>query len=156
MYNDLSFKVSQLRAKNQEAMMASIAVLIAALFVTAILPSLLIQYIYAGQQLFEQPALLEYIPVVSFVIGIGSFIIAAVGNTLRSKRIKYLEKQIEVEGFSCCGNNDEEMLVELESLADALAEEKKPTQKKAAPKKKKSAPKKKKSTSKKSKTKSKK
>lgn len=149
MYNDLSFKVSQLRAKNQEAMMASIAVLIAALFVTAILPSLLIQYIYAGQQLFEQPALLEYIPVVSFVIGIGSFIIAAVGNTLRSKRIKYLEKQIEVEGFSCCGNNDEEMLVELESLADALAEEKKPAQKKAAPKKKKS-------TSKKSKTKSKK
>jgi hypothetical protein len=136
MYTDLSFKVSQLRAKNQNAMLTAVAVLIAALFVTALLPSLLIQYVYAGQQLFKQPVLLEYIPVISFVLGLGSFLVAAVGNTLRSKRIKFLENQLETEGCACC-EDDDEVLAELESLAEALvAEKKKPAKKKAAPKKK--------------------
>ena len=131
MYTDLSFKVSQLRAKNQNAMLTAVATLLAALFVTALLPSLLIQYVYAGQQLFKQPVLLEYIPVVSFVIGLGSFLVAAVGNAFRCKRIKFLKNQIETEGCACC-EDDDEVLAELESLAEALVEEKK----KAAPKKK--------------------
>ena len=132
MYTDLSFKVSQLRAKNQNAMLTAVATLLAALFVTALLPSLLIQYVYAGQQLFKQPVLLEYIPVVSFIVGFGSFLVAAVGNALRCKRIKFLKNQIETEGCSCCEDDDDEVLAELESLAEALVKEKK----KAAPKKK--------------------
>lgn len=136
MYSDLSFKVSQLRAKNQNAMLTTIAVLIAALFVTALLPSLLVQYVYAGQQLFKQPLLLEYIPVVSFVLGVGSFLVAVVGNLLRAKRIKFLESQIEVEGCSCCCEDDDEVLAELETLAEALVKEKKPAKRKAASKKK--------------------
>ena len=136
MYTDLSFKVSQLRAKNQNAMLTAIAVLIASLFAIALLPSLLIQYLYAGQQLFKQPVLLEYIPVVSFVLGMGSFLVAIVGNMFRAKRIKFLENQIEAEGCCCC-SEDDEVLAELESLADALVkEEKTPKKKKAAPKKK--------------------
>lgn len=146
MYTDLSFKVSQLRAKNQNAMLIAVATLLAALFVTALLPSLLIQYVYAGQQLFQQPVLLEYIPVVSFVIGIGSFLVAAVGNAIRCKRIKFLESQIETESCECC-EDDDAVLAELESLAEALVEEKKTVKKKRAAPKKKLA--KKKATSKK-------
>lgn len=78
MHTDLSFKVSRLRAKNQNTMITAITVLVAALFTIALLPSLLIQYVYAGQQLFKQPALLEYIPVVSFVAGMGYFLFAVV------------------------------------------------------------------------------
>ena len=140
MYSDLSFKVSQLQAKNQGAMLTAVATLMASLFVTALLPSLLIQYVYAGQQLFQQPALLEYIPVVSFIVGIGSFLVAAVGNALRCKRIKFLKNQIENESCSC-REDDDEVLAELESLAEALVEEKKPAKKK--PVKRKAAPKKK-------------
>lgn len=134
MYADLSFKVSQLRAQNQNAMLTAITVLIAALFITALLPSLLVQYVYAGQQLFQQPLLLEYIPVISFVIGVGTFLVVVVGNLLRAKRIKFLENQIETEGCSCC-EDDDEVLAELESLAEALVEEKKAVKKKPAAKK---------------------
>jgi len=152
MYTDLSFKVSQLRAKNQNAMLTAVAVLIAALFVTALLPSLLIQYVYAGQQLFKQPVLLEYIPVVSFVVGVGSFLVAAVGNVLRCKRIKFLENQLETESCTCC-EDDDEVLAELESLAETLIAEKKTVKKKKAAPKKKPA---KKKTSTKAKSKAKK
>lgn len=150
MYTDLSFKIAQLRVKNQNAMLTATTVLIAALFTTALLPSLLVQYVYAGQQLLKQPVLLEYIPIVSFVLGMGAFLVAVVGNTLRCKRIKFLETQLETEECFDCDDDDEEMLVELEELTETLAEEKKG--KKAAPKKKKSTSKKvaKKKTSKKS------
>ncbi len=136
MYTDLSFKVTQLRAKNQNAMLTAVTTMVAALFVTAILPSLLVQYVYAGQQLFTQPMLLEYIPVVSFGVGVTTFLVAVVGNIFRAKRIKFLEKQIEVEGCCYC-NEDEEVLAELETLAEALVKEEKATKKKAPTKKKK-------------------
>ncbi len=141
MHTDLSFKISQLRVKNQNAMMTTVAVLIAALFVTALLPSLLIQYVYAGQQLFKQPVLLQYIPVVSFVVGVGSFLIAVIGNLLRAKRIKFLENQLETENCTCC-EDDNQVLAELESLAKTLTAEKKPVRKKKAVAKKKPAKKK--------------
>ena len=142
MYTDLSFKVSQLRAKNQNAMLTAATVLIAALFITALLPSLLIQYIYAGQQLFKQPVLLEYIPIVSFVVGVGCFLVAIIGNLFRAKRIKFLENQIEAEG--CYGDEDDDgVLEELESLAEALVKEKKASPKKKTTTKKKKTIKKK-------------
>jgi hypothetical protein len=139
MHTDLTFKIMQLRAKNQNVMLTAVTVLIAALFITALLPSLLIQYVYAGQQLFKQPVVLEYIPMISFAIGVGYFLVAIIGNIFRAKRIKYLENQVSTEG--CCGSccdDDDEVLVELESLAEALAEKKAPAKKKAAVKKTKS------------------
>lgn len=90
----IQFQVAQLRQKNQTKALESVAVFLLALFVTAILPSLLIQYVYAGQQLFEQPPLLELIPVVSFVIAVGFFIYAAVTNMMREVKAARLEKEL--------------------------------------------------------------
>lgn len=148
MSNDLTLKVNLLRSKNQNVMLTALTVLVAALFVSALLPSLLVRYLYAGQQLMAQPPLLEYVPVVSFAIGIGYFLIAAIGNSLRCKRIKYLLKEMNFDDCCCCGSSDKKMLDELKGLSESLV-------KKSAPKKesktKKSSKKKKKTKSKKSK-----
>lgn len=137
MYSDLTFKVSQLRTKNQNVMLTAVTVIVAALFVAALLPSLLVQYVYAGQQLFAQPLLLQYIPLVSFAIGIGYFLFAVLGNLLRAKRANYLEKQIELEGCCCC-DEDDDVLAEIEALAETLVKEEKkaPAKRKTVAKKK--------------------
>jgi hypothetical protein len=125
-------KIKQLNNTNQTVMLTSIAVLLASLISTAILPTLLIRYMYAGQQLFEQPALLEYIPVVSFVIGMGYFVYAVVSNLMRSMHIANLEKQMELDSMSCgddcCGDcgpeghhgHDHHSMGDVDSLAEAL------------------------------------
>lgn len=138
MYSDLTFKVSQLRSKNQIAMTTAVAVMVAALFITALLPSLMVRYYYAGQQLLQEPVLLQYIPLVSFIIGVGYFLFALVTNLLRAKRANYLENQISKENCcgdshaKCCSNHDhdsaDEMIEEMESLSDSLS-------KRVAPKK---------------------
>lgn len=135
MCSHLSFKISQLQAKNQTCMTTALATLVAALFVTAVLPSLLIQYLYADQQLFSQPPLLQYIPVVSFAVGVGAFLFAAVGNFLRAKRIKFLETQLDMQEDDFMQEDDEALMAEIESLAEKLAEEKKPAKKKTTSKK---------------------
>jgi uncharacterized membrane protein len=91
---NLQFQIAQLRQKNQTKALESIAVFLLALFVTAILPSLLIQYVYAGQQLFEQPMVLELIPVISFAIAVAYFIYAAVANWRRESKAARLEREM--------------------------------------------------------------
>lgn len=138
MYSDLAFKVSQLRAKNQNIMLTAVTVIVAALFVAALLPSLLVQYIYAGQQLFAQPLLLQYIPLVCFSVGIAYFLFAIVGNLFRAKRANYLEKQMELEDC-CCFDEEDEILDEIETLTETLVKEKKKAPAKKRPAKKKIA-----------------
>lgn len=143
MHTYLSFKISQLRAKNQNAMLTATTVMIAALFTMLLLPRLLVQYVYAGQQLFDPPLLLKHIQLIIFVVGIGPFLVAIVGNALRCKRIKFLEAQLETDDcLDCnhCCDDDKEALVELEELAESLVEGKKA--KKTSPKKKKTTAKK--------------
>ncbi|MBU0576739.1 hypothetical protein KJ707_03085 [Patescibacteria group bacterium] len=134
MYSDLAFQVSQLRARSQNVMLTAVTVIVAALFVAALLPSLLVQYVYAGQQLFTEPLLLKFIPLVSFVIGIAYFIYAVIGNLLRAKRANYLEKQMELEDCCCCDycDEDDEVLSEIESLTESLVKENKKTPAKAS------------------------
>lgn len=90
----LQFQVNQLRQKNQVKALEAIAVFLLALFVTAILPSLLIQYVYANQQLFEQPLVLELIPMVSFVVATAYFIYVAVTNWMREAKAARMEREM--------------------------------------------------------------
>jgi len=88
------FQVRYLRAISSQRMLEATTVFLAALFVSALLPSLLIRYAYAGQTLFEQPPILDVIPVVSFVIAIGYFLFAVVGNVMREMQIRRLEREM--------------------------------------------------------------
>lgn len=134
----LRHQAHQLRTQSLIKTVEAILVLFAAIFVTAILPSLLIQYVYAGQALFEQPAVLQYIPVVSFVIGIGYFLYAMVGNLLREGKAKRLELEAEAMGDCDCGHHDhmhDEDLAELEAMIEAAESEAKAETKKTGARK---------------------
>lgn len=107
-HSHLQFQIAKLQQAKLNTTVEVIATVVLALFVSAILPSLLVRYLYANQQLFEQPALLEYIPVVAFVIGAGYGLFAVVVNILRSRKISQLSKELETEMLfadmdGCCG-----------------------------------------------------
>lgn len=90
----VQFQLQYLRAQSSQRMLEAVTVFVAALFVSALLPSLLVRYVYAGQALFEQPPVLDMIPVVAFVIAIGYFLFAVVGNVMREMRMRVLERQV--------------------------------------------------------------
>lgn len=147
------FQVQQLRMKNLTKVLETICAYLGALFVTALLPSLLVRYLYSSDQLMtEQPVLLEYIPVVAFVLAVGYMIYAMIGNFRRERLAKRLEAQIEAMSMDddCCGgsghhhysDNSEisvDEMKELEGIVDsALKSKSKKTASKSRPARKKS------------------
>ncbi|HEX7017654.1 MAG TPA: hypothetical protein VF209_01975 [Patescibacteria group bacterium] len=116
----LRHKSQALRTQSLIKTAEAILVIFAAIFVTAILPSLLIQYVFSGQALFEQPPVLQYIPVVSFVIGIGYFIYAMVGNILREGKARRYDLEAEAMGDDCGCGHDHSDLAELEAMLDEV------------------------------------
>lgn len=132
MHSPNKFKVQQLRMRNLTMMVEVVAVIVAVLFVSAVLPSILIRYVYAGQQLFEQPIILEYIPVIGFVIGIGFFVFTLLGNMAREKIARQLERGMTDESCGCgedCNCHQESMLDEIENLSKKAVSKKTSTRK---------------------------
>jgi hypothetical protein len=114
------FTIQQLRMENSTKVQESIMVFIAALFVTAILPSLLIQFVYSQEDLFAQPQLVMYIPVASFLVAMAYFLYVVIGNWRRSQKARQLEGQLSA---SPAGQMDSDHLSdtemkELEELVD--------------------------------------
>jgi hypothetical protein len=98
-------EIARVGAKSLQKTIEALLVIVAMLFVSAFLPQFLIRYLYASQQLFEQPKLLEYLPVGTFVIGIGYFLFVLVGNFMRGRKMAQLEQELrdmELSG-DCCG-----------------------------------------------------
>ena len=127
-----------LRIANIYMVLVSMLLFVAALFMTAILPSLLIRYLYAGgQNLLTEPKLLEYIPLVSFSIATVYFVYVVVAITLNEMKIKRMvangesHRNMEVDT-----ELTESELMELEAIVDeAIAEKAKPRKKSATRKK---------------------
>ncbi|MDQ3008144.1 MAG: hypothetical protein M3Q81_00950 [bacterium] len=90
------FMIDQLRKRSLQATMETISVSVMSFFVLALLPSLLIRYVYANQQLFEQPKALEYIQLAAFLIGVVHFIYTMVSNLRREAQIRQLSKPTAV------------------------------------------------------------
>ncbi len=137
--NTLQFRISQLRVRNQQVVIEGIMVLIAALFVSALLPSLLVRYVYATQNLTAEPALLGAIPTAAFAIGMLYFLYAMVMVLVRERRAKVLERELEALMPAMANTSlPEAELAELESIVDkALAQKsgRKSTAKRARTKK---------------------
>ncbi|GEM_PF-1435392 len=94
MHSPIYFEIRDLRAQNTQKVLEAILVVLAALFVIALLPSLLYTYVYAQAQLLEQPLLLELLPVVTFALAVLYVIYVVVGNIRRTNQIKALKLQV--------------------------------------------------------------
>ena len=125
--SQVQFKIQNLRAKSLLETMEALLVSVAAFMVMAILPSLLIRYLYESANLFEQPKTLEYIPVLAFSVSIFYIVKALFFNMRRAGQIKILEMELEATDDSCesCQGEDEaededweKELAELEALLD--------------------------------------
>lgn len=130
-HSSLHFQVQQLRAVNLQRTIESLVVFILGLFVSALLPSILIRYVYANQQLFEQPPLLDYIPLVSFVVAIGYFIYTVLTNLMREAQAKRLERQAwamadECDDCGCGAHGHADGLGELQSAMQRVEAAAKP------------------------------
>lgn len=107
--DQLRFKISQLRHDKLIYAVESIAVFVLALFASAYLPNLLLRYFYDQATLTEIPPVLEYIPVAAFVVGVGFFLYAMLGNLARMGKIKKMEAELDAliatHGDHCCEGN---------------------------------------------------
>lgn len=93
-HHSVQFQIDQLRQDKIILAVESIAVMVFALFVSAFLPQLLIRYVYANQQLFEQPRALEYIPLIAFFVGTIYFIYATVMMVMKAIKINKLQTEM--------------------------------------------------------------
>lgn len=118
------YRVQQLRMTNQQKVLEGILALLTAIFITALLPSLLLQYLYADQMLTEAPPLLNYLPVVTFGAGVLYLLYVIIGNVTRSQEISRLEREmmLSADASTMDISSDDAELEELEALVDeALA-----------------------------------
>ncbi|MFZ1721954.1 MAG: hypothetical protein WAU07_05625 [Microgenomates group bacterium] len=126
------FQINQLRMKNMQKVIESLMVIVLSIVVTAVLPSILVQFLLtSASNPFEQPAILQYIPVASFAVAIGYLALVMIGNWSREKTIAKLESEmLESDcgcggacGNDCCGGSDlppvtEAELEELEGIVE--------------------------------------
>lgn len=115
----VSFQIKQLRAKNAQTLLEIIVVLLACVFVTIFLPQILFKFIYANQQLTEEPALLGWIPTLSFAVGLIFTVYGLLTNLMRERKITQLSSEL----MTLAGNmNSPAMtpgeLAELEKVVD--------------------------------------
>lgn len=128
-HSPASTKISHLRQRSMVVTLEAVLVLFGALLAIAVLPTLLLRYFYDTTTLMESPAVLEYIPVVAFVLATFYFLRALIGNMRREKEVSQLMVELENDdccGGACCtdqeGENDEDWDEDLKELEDLLAE----------------------------------
>ncbi len=100
----IQFKVTQLRIDKLLYVLESIWVLVLVLFVSALLPQLLFKYLFDGQTLTTAPKIFEYIPAVSFGVGVGFCAIAFISNIYRYHKITLLELELENKLKNICSD----------------------------------------------------
>lgn len=101
------FNITKLQHENSTKLLEVLVVFIASFLGIALLPQILVRYVYANQPLLETPVLLEAIPVVLFAFSVAYLVYALVGNYLRYSRIRLMEKDLMMDASCECGGNCE-------------------------------------------------
>lgn len=120
------YQVQSLKMTNIQRVMESVMVMFIALFSTAVLPSLLIQYVYNDPTMLQPPKVIEYIPMVCYAISALYVIFVIVTNMQRGKKIKQLEQDMYFSSGAgdtimmadAMSDSDDEELKELEKMVD--------------------------------------
>jgi len=142
------FTIQQLRTKNLVKAVESLSVFVAAVIANMLIPQLLIKYIYDPTKLVVAPPIFEYLPLFTYGLALLYFIFAMVGNFLRERNAKIMEKELSLSfgctdghynGSCCDSDNDkdeisEKELKELEKIVDEALKPTKKTVKKTAKK----------------------
>ncbi len=133
------FKIQQLRTKNLTAAVESVAVILGAVISNMLIPQLLIKYVYDPTVLTEAPVIFEYLPLITYGIGLGYFLYAMISNFMRNRKLRVLEQELYLTGGSCCNNGSccsdeeeeisDEELKELERIVDEALKPAKTTKK---------------------------
>lgn len=113
------FQIQYLRQKNIQALMESLVIMVGALFIAVLLPQVLVRFLYANQQLYAEPLLLQLIPAIALVVGVLQLLITFVGNFMRSRRLVKLEKTMIDQVNQMTTGIDQSELMELEKLVDS-------------------------------------
>ena len=112
-------QIQALRSTNQQRILEGILVFIAALFVSALLPSLMLQYFFADQMLTEAPLVIEHMSGVTFTIAMLYLLFVVIGLFTRGKKIAQLQRELAMMTDSSANElPDEAELQELEALVD--------------------------------------
>ena len=98
----LQAQMSHTQHQQMLRVMESILVFVFCLFVSIMLPTLLVRYLYSADQLFAQPKLLEYLPVASFAIGVGYFVYVILMNLLANRQIRRMASQLQDDNCADC------------------------------------------------------
>lgn len=125
----LQFRIEYLQHEKLTASAQSAAVTLFAVVTAALLPQLAYQYLLQMGTLTSEPLVLKYLPHVSYAISLVYFVNAFVGNLLRARQIRLLERELAVAQFQdddCdCGHDhmaDESTGVSsVSDMASALA-----------------------------------
>lgn len=92
----LKFQIKDMRQQNVQDAIQSIAVILAALVIASLLPTLLVTYVYTDQAalMTETPFWIQNGPLVVFGLGIAYFLYVIVANFLRNHKIAQLKQQL--------------------------------------------------------------
>lgn len=86
--------IAQLRNKNMLAIQESILVLLTAVFIALLLPQVLIRFVYANQNLLEEPMALLYLSPILLAVGLLQVVFTFIGNFKRTRQIAALEQEL--------------------------------------------------------------
>ena len=96
MHSYQQFKIQQLRLDQIFLSIETIVVFILAIMTTVFLPSIMYTYVFANQQLTEEPAVMKYIPIAAFGVGVLFFAYATLRIMSKMKMVVKLEKEMTV------------------------------------------------------------
>lgn len=120
-YSHLQFEISKLQGEMLQKTVESIAVFVFSLFTAIFLPQLIFNFFYSDQMLTQEPAVLTYIPVASFALGVAYFVFSLVMNIGKGAKIRRLQMDLsDVGGCDCLGDSD---LEEVQSIVDEILAE---------------------------------
>lgn len=133
MNTQLQFEINELRQQNLQHLLESVGVIMAALIIASLLPSLLIQFVYTDQAALmsgKPPFWLQNGSMIVFGLGVLYFVFVLVANALRSRTIGMLKRQLAMIGAEANLSasdlaSQEKELASLEKMVDeALAADK--------------------------------
>ncbi len=135
MNSQLQFEINDLRQQNIQHLLESVGVIMTALIVASLLPTLLLQFVYTDQAALmggQTPFWLQNGSMIIFGLGVLYFVFVAVTTFTRSRKIVMLKQQMSMVGTDASFSGaemiaQEKELAALEKMVDAALQDGKKT-----------------------------